>query len=116
MNTLTTQELIDKLIEIEPPWRKLADEEFVKQIIHINNYFNLIKKLKEPIDSIEKMAMFLAIIRPAKKHLIGLPWGEVRKTVWDKSVDGTYGFKKPHAISYATLIGVQMVLLSGPLH
>jgi hypothetical protein len=103
---------LDQLLKIEPPWHKLTEQDFVKQVAHIGNYFNMIQKLSEPIDSIEKLAMFLAIIRPAKKHLIGKTWNEIRQTVWDKSTDGTYGFKKPHSLSYATLIGVQMVLLS----
>ena len=51
--------------------------------------------MPEPINTIPRLAMFLAIIRPGKKHLIGLPWAEVAKTVWDKGTDG-YTFKKSH--------------------
>ncbi len=54
--------------------------------------------------------MFLSIIRPAKKHLIGLTWAEVAKTVWDKGTDG-YSFKKSHAIAYAHLVVVHMNLI-----
>jgi hypothetical protein len=56
--------------------------------------------------------MFLAVIRPAKRHLIGLPWAKVAETVWEKSTDGSYGFKKSHAISYSHLVAVHMNLLS----
>ena len=69
------------------------------------------RKMPEPIDSIPRLAMFLAVIRPAKKHLIGLSWKEVAKTVWDKDSDG-YTFKKSHSISYAHLVAVHMNLLS----
>ena len=54
--------------------------------------------------------MFLAVIRPAKKHLIGLSWSEIAKTVWDKNDDG-YSFKKSHSIGYAHLVVVHMNLI-----
>jgi hypothetical protein len=54
--------------------------------------------------------MVLALLRPGKKHLIGLPWKEVAETVWDKGSDG-YSFKKSHAIAYAQLVVVHMNLL-----
>jgi hypothetical protein len=69
------------------------------------------QKMPEPVDSIPRLAMFLAIIRPGKKHLIGLPWREVAKTVWEKDSDG-YIFKKSHSVSYAHLVVVHMNLLS----
>jgi hypothetical protein len=55
--------------------------------------------------------MFLAIIRPGKKHLIGKPWKEVAKTVWDKGTDG-YVFKKSHSLAYAHLVAVHMNLIT----
>ena len=67
--------------------------------------------MPEPVDSIPRLAMFLAIIRPGKKHLIGLPWKEVAKTVWDKGTDG-YTFKRSHAVAYAHLVVVHMNLLT----
>ena len=95
---------------VEPDWSKLKGISFVEKLIHLNNqYYNLVK-MHEPIDSIPRLAMFLAVIRPGKKHLIGLPWQEVAKTVWDKGTDG-YVFKKAHAISYSWLVAVHMNLL-----
>ena len=55
--------------------------------------------------------MILAIIRPAKKHLMGKPFDEIEKTVWDKPSDGEYYFKKAHAIAFATAIVVQLNLI-----
>jgi DNA polymerase III alpha subunit len=66
--------------------------------------------MPEPVNSIPRLAMFLALIRPAKKHLIGEAWSEVTKTIWDKNTDG-YSFKKSHAIAYAHLVVVHMNLL-----
>ena len=94
----------------EPDWTKLNDKVFVEKLIHLSNHYLSMRKMPEPIDSIPRLAMFLAVIRPAKKHLIGLPWKEVAKTVWEKGDDG-YTFKKSHSISYAHLVAVHMNLL-----
>ena len=94
----------------EPNWGKLKDPVFVEKLIHLNNQFYNLQKMPEPVDSIPRLAMFLAVIRPGKKHLIGLPWSEVAKTVWDKGTDG-YTFKQSHAISYSWLVAVHMNLL-----
>jgi len=100
---------------VEPDWSKLKDKSFVEKLIHLNNqYYNLVK-MPEPIDSIPRLAMFLAVIRPGKKHLIGLPWKEVAKTVWDKGTDG-YVFKKSHSISYSWLVAVHINLLGQSFH
>jgi len=100
------------LIELmsEPNWSKLKDPVFVEKLIHLNNQFYNLQKMPEPVDSIPRLAMFLAVIRPGKKHLIGERWVDVAKTVWDKGTDG-YVFKKAHAIAYANLVVVHMNLL-----
>jgi len=95
---------------VEPDWTKLKDKSFVEKLIHLNNQYYNIEKMPEPIDSIPRLAMFLAVIRPGKKHLIGLPWREVAKTVWDKGTDG-YSFKQAHGIAYSQLVVVHMNLL-----
>ena len=99
----------------EPDWSKLKDKSFVERLIHLNNQYYNLEKMPEPIDSIPRLAMFLAVIRPGKKHLIGKAWSEISKTVWDKGTDG-YIFKKAHAIAYAQLVVVHMNLLGEALH
>lgn len=107
----------EHLIELmrEPDWKKLKDPVFVEKLIHLNNQFYNLQKMPEPIDSIPRLAMFLAIIRPGKKHLIGEKWSEVAKTVWDKGTDG-YTFKRSHAVAYAHLVVVHMNLLADSLN
>ena len=68
-------------------------------------------RMPEPVDSIPRMAMLLSVIRPAKRHLIGLPWREVGETVWDRPPDDSYYFKKSHAVAYAHLVAVHMNLI-----
>jgi len=100
------------LIELmrEPDWSKLKNKDFVEKLIHLGNQYSTLRSMPEPIDSIPRLAMFLAIIRPGKKHLIGKSWKDVAKTVWDKGSDG-YTFKKSHAIAYSHLVVVHMNLL-----
>lgn len=104
-----SEEHLYKLMQ-EPDWNMLKNKSIVKQLIHIGNYYNILQRLPEPVDSIPRLAMFLALIRPAKKHLIGLPWKEIAKTVWEK--DGNnYVFKRSHSIAYAQMVVVHMNLL-----
>ena len=107
---VSSEEHLIKLMR-EPNWALLSDPIFVEKLIHLSNHYNSIKKMPEPINSIPRLAMFLAAIRPGKKHLIGLPWAEVAKTVWEKD-SAEYTFKKSHAISYSWLVAVHMNLLS----
>jgi len=102
---------LQKLMSKEPPWDRLRDKKFCEQVVHINNWHHAIIEMPEPLNSIPRMMMFLSIIRPGKKHLIGKPWVEISKTVWDKTDDG-YSFKKSHACAYAHLVVVHMNLLT----
>jgi len=100
---------LNRLLATEPMWKLLEHEEVVSQLYHINNYADVVKLYKPT--SVEQLAMILAIIRPAKKHLMGKPFEEIEKTVWDKPEDGEYYFKKAHAIAFATAIVVQLNVL-----
>lgn len=94
----------------DPDWSRLNDPLFVEQLIHIGKHYDTLRAMPEPVNSITRMAMFLSVIRPGKRHLIGLPWSEVAISVWDSSVDG-YSFKKSHSCAYAMLVVVHMNLL-----
>jgi len=94
----------------EPDWTKLYDPAICGQLIHINNHYDTLLKMPEPVDTIPRLAMFLAVIRPGKRHLVGRTWKDVSATVWDK-VEGEYSFKKAHAIAYAQLVVVNLNLL-----
>ena len=109
---IKNEQQLEQLMYAEPDWQKLnTDQEFFEQLIHVNNHWTVLKKMPEPIDSIPRLAMFLAIIRPAKRHLIGETWRTVSGTVWGKTAEG-YQFKKSHAVAYAHLVVVNMNLLT----
>lgn len=101
------QELLAKDIK----WERLYDPEFCAKLIHIGSHYDTLIKMPEAVNSIPRMAMLLALIRPAKRHLIGKSWKEVSETVWDKPTDDSYYFKKSHAVAYAHLVVVNMNLL-----
>lgn len=102
----------EHLIELmrEPNWSLLNNKEFVEKLIHLGNQYDTLRKMPEPVNSIPRLAMFLAVIRPAKRHLIGKTYKEINDTVWEKDHTG-YSFKKSHAIAYAQLVVVHMNLL-----
>jgi len=96
----------------EPDWTKLYDPAVCQQLIHINNHYDTLLKMPESVDSIPRLAMFLAVIRPGKRHLIGRTWKEVAQEVWVKPNNDDYYFKKAHAVSYAQLVVVNLNLLN----
>lgn len=106
------KEHLKELCNADPPYSKLDNYEFFSQIVHIGNHHSLYLQLAEPVRSIEQMAMFLALIRPAKRNLVGLTWAEIAESVWEKNSNGAYGFKKSHSLAYAHLVVVHMNLLN----
>ena len=107
-NVKSEQELVELMIE-EPDWDMLKDPKLVENLFHLNGHYNIVSKL-EP-KNIEQLAAVLAIIRPAKRGLMYKDWTEILKEVWVKPTDGSYFFKKSHAVAYAQAIVVQMNLI-----
>ena len=108
-NIKSEQELVELMIE-EPDWDMLNDPKVVENLFHLNGHFNIVSKLKPK--NIEQLAAVLAIIRPAKRQLMYKEWNDILKEVWVKPIDGSYFFKKSHAVAYAQAIVVQMNLIS----
>jgi len=109
-NRVNNEEHLLQLMQQDPDWTKLYEREFCEQLIHIGNHYDTLIKMPEAVNTIPRLAMFLAVIRPAKRHLIGKTWREVAETIWDKPEDGGYAFKKSHAVAYANLVVVNMNL------
>jgi DNA polymerase III alpha subunit len=97
------------LMNQEPLWDLLLDDEFTNNLFHVNGHGSVLRQMKP--DSIEKLAAVLAVIRPAKRSLIGKEWDVVLTEVWTKPTNNEYYFKKSHAIAYAHAIVVQMNLI-----
>lgn len=110
-NQVSNESHLLELMHRDPPWHRLYEPEFCEQLIHIGNHYDTLIKMPEAVNSIPRLAMFLAIIRPAKRHLIGKSWAEVAQTVWERPADNSYYFKKSHSIGYSHLVVVNMNLL-----
>jgi len=107
---IKNEQHLTALMAQEPVWDLLLDRDFCSLLIHIGNHYDTLMKMPEPVDTIPRLAMFLAIIRPGKRHLIGLPWTEVAQTIWTATEDG-YVFKKSHSVAYAHLVAVHINLI-----
>jgi len=91
------------------PWSRLLERDFCEKIVHIGNHYDLICNLKP--DSISRMAMFLAVIRPAKRYLTDKSWPDIAQEIWTRPADDSYFFKKSHAVGYAQLVALHMNLI-----
>ena len=98
-----------QLMETEPLWDLLQDNDFIQNLFHVNGHGSILKQMAPK--SIEQLAAVLAMIRPAKRYLIGKEWTTVMKEVWTKPDNEEYFFKQSHATAYAVAVVVQMNLI-----
>jgi len=102
----------DHLIELmnrEPLWDLLEQDDFNSLLFHVNGHGDILRKTKPT--SIEQLAAVLAMIRPAKRHLVDKDWNTIMNEVWTKPDNADYFFKKSHATAYAVAVVVQMNLI-----
>ena len=104
-----SEDHLNTLLHREPIWELLTHEEFNSKLFHVADHHTILEKMKP--SSVEQLAAVLALIRPAKRNLVGEKWDTVMKHVWTKPTDGSYYFKKAHAMAYAHAIIVHMNLL-----
>ena len=104
-----SEEHLVKLMEQEPLWDLLEDDSFNSLLFHVNGHGEILRKMKPT--TIEQLAAVLAMIRPAKRYLIGKDWNTVLNEVWKKPESEEYFFKKSHATAYAVAVVVQMNLI-----
>jgi DNA polymerase III alpha subunit len=98
-----------ELMNKEPIWDLLQQDEFVDLLFHLNGHGAILRQCCPT--SVEQLAAVLAMIRPAKRYLIGKDWMTIMNEVWTKPENDEYYFKKAHAIAYAHVIVVQMNLI-----
>jgi DNA polymerase III alpha subunit len=103
------EEHLTQLMETEPLWDLLLQDDFVNLLFHVNGHGSILRQAAPK--SIEELAAVLAMIRPAKRYLIGKDWTTVMTEVWTKPETNDYYFKKSHATAYAVAIVVQMNLI-----
>lgn len=104
-----SEDHLQKLLETEPLWDLLEQDDFINLLFHINSHGDILRIMKPR--NIEQLAAVLAMIRPAKRYLVGKDWKTIMQEVWTKPANDEYYFKKAHAIAYSHAIVVQMNLL-----
>lgn len=103
------EEHLVSLLNQEPLWELLEQDDFTNLLFHVNGHGSILRAMKPK--SISQLAAVLAVIRPAKRYLIGQPWDKVMGEVWTKPTNDEYYFKKSHATAYAAAVVVQMNLI-----
>jgi DNA polymerase III alpha subunit len=103
------EEHLIQLMTQEPLWDLLEQEEFANLLFHVNGHGSILRQMKPK--TVEQLAAILAMIRPAKRYLVGESWSKILNEVWLKPENDDYYFKKSHATAYAIAIVVQMNLI-----
>ena len=107
---IKSKEHLNQLLNMEPMWELLEHKEVVEKCFHIHKHFDIVRKMRPT--SVEELAAVLAVIRPAKRHLLGSDWDTVKKQVWVKPQGDEYFFKKAHAHAYALAIVLQLNMMA----
>ena len=103
------EEHLVRLLNTEPLWDLLLEDDFTNKLFHVNGHGAVLRIMKPT--SIIQLAAVLAMIRPAKRNLIGKDWDTVMDDIWVKPTTDEYYFKKAHAVAYAAAVVVQMNLI-----
>jgi DNA polymerase III alpha subunit len=91
-------------------WELLEEKDFCDMLFHMRGHHSLCQTMKPK--TISQLAAVLAMIRPAKRHLVGKSWDEVMDEVWLVPDNDEYFFKKSHAVGYAMAVKLHMNLLT----
>lgn len=123
LSKVESKDELRRLINTEPNWDMLLDDQVVTQLFHLGNHFDLVSQCRPK--SIDEIADCLALIRPGKRELLSKYMDvkssdnpqdvrEFRSRLFAKDpTDPTkYTYKKSHAIAYAHVVVLQMHLLS----
>lgn len=101
-------EHLQEILRRPVPWELFEREDIVVQLQQLGKHYDLVYGYQPK--SIEDLACIIALIRPAKMHLIGQEMSVIRSEVWKRDGAGYY-FKKSHAIAFAMLIVVQLQVM-----
>ena len=107
----SSKQEIDELLTIEPDWALLLIPSEQKKLFQLSKHGETLDLVKPK--SVEELADVLALIRPGKKQLVKLYKAQkesTRKILYSKDENG-YSFKKSHAIAYALVIKLQLLLI-----
>ena len=113
LDNFESKEEIRILLKREPEWFLLQSPFIVSKLFQLGKHYDLVKQVNPK--SVLDLADCIALIRPAKRYLLDYYLKDrvaVRKALYQKPNDDRAYFKKPHAISYALTIVLQLHLIS----
>lgn len=112
---IESNEEINELLASPVDWSWFLDEKFFYnednqyRLTHLSKHLGVC--MQYPPESVEDVALILAVIRPRKKYLIGKPKSEIERVIWKKmdsenpdNDPSRYFFKKSHAVAFALLV------------
>jgi len=106
-----TRAEIEELLKKEPDWTLLQLPSTWSKLFQLAKHGDLLQKVKPR--SVEELADCMALIRPAKKGLVGLYLKEreaCRRVLYAKDDEG-YSFKRSHSLAYSLVVVLQLHLI-----
>jgi hypothetical protein len=103
---------IRSLMRKKPDWSILWDPRHTSKLFHLHRHHAVLVKVKPR--SVIELADCVALIRPAKKHLIDQYCQDkykIRPQLYRGLDEDKSSFKRSHAIAYATNIVLQLHLI-----
>lgn len=107
---------IRALLKAPPDWSLLQDDEAVSKLFQLSKHGSILKRVKPT--SVEQVADVIAMIRPAKRHLVDEYTSnptETRPKLYRQGEDDKSSFKRSHAIAYALTVVLQLHLIKGKI-
>jgi hypothetical protein len=106
-----------ELMNQEPNWELLEDEQIVSSLSQINKQYNIINKIKPK--SVQELADVIAIVRPTKRHYLTQyiqNKNAIRPLLYRSEQEDKSSFKRGHAIAYALTIVAELNLIERSLN
>lgn len=114
LDYFSSKEEIRFLISLEPDWSLLDRQDVVEKLSQLHRSYKVVKQIRPR--SIQEVADTIALIRPAKKHLLGAyitDREKTRKELYAKPNNDAAYFKRAHAVAYSHNIVLQLHLIKG---
>jgi len=112
LDNFKNKDEIRTLLKREPDWCLMQSPSVVSKLFQLHKHYDVVKAIRP--ESVLSLADCIAIIRPAKRWLLPRylenPEG-LRNALYAKPKNDKPYFKKPHAISYALTIVLQLHLI-----
>lgn len=115
LDPIQSKQEVRRLAFSPPDWSMLENPNVVSKLFQIHKHYIIVNRIQPK--TVQQLADCIALIRPGKQHLIESYINateeereNLRKQIYAKQSEGYY-YKKPHAISYALTIVMQLNLL-----